>query len=401
MTERSTLSCRREIHAGFVPLTDCAPLIVAKKLGFDREADIELILHRQVSWAVMRDKLEAGLFDCAIMLAPLPLASTLGLGGRAPVSCAAVMATSLNGNAITVSMDLYQAMITADHAATTAGGMMAAKALKCVISERRLKEQELLTLGIVYPFSCHNYDLRYWLAAAGIDPDIDVNLVVVPPPLIAGSLRSGRIDGFCVGEPWNSVAAANGDGIILTTKRDLWNPSPEKVLSVRQSLLTAQPDLVAELVSALTNACRWLSDHNNRRQAAVWLAEGDVIGTERSTIEAALLDGIGLHASSAAADTIIFDANTPRLSHAIWLLTQMIRAGQAPNGFAIEDIARRVYRSDVYASAVGRETDAAMDLAAASGEGFFGGDAFDPKYPLDYLKALPLLSSSVDLSRYA
>lgn len=204
-SEASSLS-RSEIHAGFVPLTACAPLVMAKELGIDRRHGFSLVLHREASWANIRDKVDGDILDCAIMLAPMPLAATLGLGGRVPVPMIAPMATSLNGSAITVSRALFAEMVDVDDRNARVGGMAAVQALAAVVERRRTHGCEPLTLGMVHPFSCHNYDLRYWLASAGINPDHDANLVVVPPPLIAGALKSGRIDGFCVGMRWSRHA---------------------------------------------------------------------------------------------------------------------------------------------------------------------------------------------------
>src|SRR5680860_337150 len=179
----------RVVQAGFIPLLDCAPLAIARERGFDERFGFSLQLHREVSWANIRDKLDVGVFDCAHMLAPIPIAATLGLG-RAAEPVIAPMALSLNGNAITVSQGLYEEMRAADEAAVRAGGMAAARALAHVVRRRAEAGREPLTLGMVYPFSCHNYDLRFWLAAAGVDPDNDVNLIVVPPPLLAESLKA-------------------------------------------------------------------------------------------------------------------------------------------------------------------------------------------------------------------
>lgn len=189
----------RAVHAGFIPLLDCAPLVIAKERGFDREQGVTLHLHREVSWANIRDKLDLGAFDCAHMLAPMPIAATLGLG-RATEPVIAPMSLSLNGNAITVSQALFAEMQAADPASMRDGGMATAGALAQVVRKRCADGREPLTLGMVYPFSCHNYDLRFWLASAGIDPDNDVNIVVIPPPLLAESLKAGRVDGFCVGQ---------------------------------------------------------------------------------------------------------------------------------------------------------------------------------------------------------
>jgi ABC-type nitrate/sulfonate/bicarbonate transport system substrate-binding protein len=400
---------RKEVHAGFIPLVDCAPLVIAKELGFDAAQGFSLILHKDVSWANIRDKAEAGVLDCAIMLAPMPLASTLGLGGRAAVPMIAAMATSLNGNAITVSNALYDEMQREDRASAEAGGMRAASSLACVVARRRVEGLEPLTLGMVYPFSSHNYDLRYWLAAAGIDPDNDVNLVVVPPPLIAGSLKSGRIDGFCVGEPWNSVAVAEGNGVIVATKSELWAESPEKVLGLRLEFADRHPDLTSSLIRALHLACAWLDEPGNRPAAAAILEDPRYVGIPKNILMRVLADDLkpgSDQGDRATKDAVIFSkhgANFPWVSHATWLLTQMIRWGQVRVPFDIADVARRVYRPDLYRAAVaglGVEAPKA-DKKTEGGGAFFGSETFNPDAPVEYLKRLELRDTNVDLAMFA
>ncbi len=178
------------VHAGFIPLTDCAPLVIAKELGLRPAPRLaNLNLHKEVSWANIRDKRGSGLLDCAIALAPMPLASHLGLGGRRPVDMIATMATSLNGNAITVSRALYEEMRGADRGNLERGGMAAAQSLASVIKQRQLRGQPPLTFGMVYPFSSHNYDLRYWLAS-GRDRSRQTSTCVVPPPSDRGQPRN-------------------------------------------------------------------------------------------------------------------------------------------------------------------------------------------------------------------
>ncbi len=397
-----------EIHAGFIPLIDCAPLVIAREQGFDTAHGISLALHKDVSWANIRDKAEAGVFDCAIMLAPMPLASTLGLGGRAPVPMIAAMATSLNGNAITVSRSLYGEMLTADRQHAQAGGMDAAISLARVIERRKGDGSQPLTLGMVYPFSCHNYDLRYWLAAAGIDPVNDLNLVVVPPPLIADSLKSGRIDGFCVGEPWNSVAVAEGSGTIVATKSELWADSPEKVLGMRAAFVDDNRDGVERLIRAVTEACAWLDVPANRAAAAEILAKPEYIGISANILARGLCGSLtrgGVFNGNPEGETIVFSkggANFPWVSHAAWLLTQMIRWGQVRTPFDIAEVARRVYRPDLYRAAVAPlgVTTPEMDSKTEGGGQFFGGGTFDPSEPLAYLERTPLRDTNIDLKSF-
>jgi NitT/TauT family transport system ATP-binding protein/nitrate/nitrite transport system substrate-binding protein len=400
-----------EIHCGFIPLVDCAPLVIASELGIDRAHGLSLVLHREVSWANIRDKLGLGVFDCAHMLAPMPIAAQLGLG-RATEPIIAPMALSLNGNAITVSLPLYDDMLRADEAATLAGGMDAARAVAAVVRARQTQGREPLTFGMVYPFSCHNYDLRYWLAAAGVDPDNDVNLIVVPPPLIAETLKAGRVDGFCVGQPWNSVAVAQGNGVIVATKSELWALSPEKVLGVRETWAGRNPDLVAALVRALVTAGVWLDDPSNRHEAARILARPEYVGVSEDILLRPLTGGLvrgGRQTDVPDPDLVVFhrgNASFPWHSHAVWLMTQMIRWGQIREPFNLKALAERVFRTDLYRAAVtGLDVSVPPGDEKREGQGsdgkFFGAETYDPAAPLAYLDTLAIRSAGADLQAFA
>lgn len=393
-----------DVHAGFIPLTDCAPLVVAKEMGFDRANGFSLTLHKEVSWANIRDKVEAGFLDCAIALAPMPLAATLGLGGRPPVATIAVMATSLNGNAITVSVALFDEMLEADPENASAGGMRSAKALAKVIATRNRAGHEPLTLGMVYPFSCHNYDLRYWLASADVDPDADVNIVVVPPSLISASLKAGRIDGFCVGEPWSSVAVDEGHGVVVATKSELWNLSPEKVLMLRQSFADGNSGLTSALIRSLAQACDWIGGMGSKAQLAEWLSPSGYVGVRPGVLLRALNNDVQRghrNLPSPAGEMLVFSgrhANFPWRSHARWLLTQMIRWGQVRTPFDISEVADAVYRSDLYRAAIAPLGIAAPDVdLKAEGDGsFFGRETFNPDQPAAYIAQHRVRRSGID-----
>lgn len=399
------------LHAGFIPLCDCAPLVIARECGFDKEFGFSLRLHREVSWANIRDKTEYGIFDCAHMLAPMPIASTLGIG-RAAVPMIAPMALSLNGNAVTVSTALFAEMRRADPANASAGGMAAAHALGAVIRQRRQEGQAPLTLGMVHPFSCHNYDLRYWLAAAGINPDSDIRLVVIPPTLIAESLKEGQVDGFCVGAPWGSVAVEMGYGRIVATKLELWANSPEKVLGVRRDWANENMPLLLAAMKALLKATAWLDEEANRAEAAEILARPHYIGAPAQVLRRVMSGNLvrehGMQADNAP-DFLVFHryaANFPWVSHAIWLMTQMTRWGQIGALPDMGSVAATVFRTDIYreaASALGLNTPLADIKAegkgAASGETsgdtgpiklgdsrFFGDEAFRPEEASAYLR---------------
>ncbi len=396
-----------EVNAGFIPLLDCAPLVIAHQKGFARDEGLDLRLHREVSWANIRDRIDLGHLDCAHMLAPMPLAATLGLA-RMTEPVIAPMSLSLNGNAITVSNGLYGEMMEAKPDAARNGGRGAATAVADVVRKRQAEGKEPLTFGMVYPFSSHNYDLRAWLASAGVDPDGDINLIVVPPPLITENLRQGRIDGFCVGAPWNSLAVAEGLGVIVTTKSELWPMSPEKVLGVREAWAESNGATLAALVRALVRACCWLDEASNHQEAAAILARAEYIGVAASVISEPLSGQmrLGRGRVSAVPDMVVFnrgDANYPWRSHAVWFLTQMIRWGQVRTPFDLAAVARRVYRPDLYRSAVGPLAIGvpAGDVRPESSLVAIDDVAFDPMHPLQSLERTSIRSRAVDLSLFA
>jgi len=409
------------IRAGFIPLTDCAPLVIAHEKGFDREFDFTLELHREASWANIRDKVDIGAFDCAHMLAPMPIAAALGLG-RAPEPIIVPMALNLGGSMITVSRKLFAEMEALDPASSAAGGMGATHALAKAATGRVRAGAHPLTLGMVFPFSTHNYDLRYWLAAGGTDPDHDVNLVVVPPPLLADSLAAGRIDGFCVGAPWGAVSVAQGLGHIIATKSELWSGGPEKVLGVREQWADENPQLLTRLVSAVTSAARWRDEPANRIEAAGILARPDLIGVPAFLLARGLTGALERTLGSIAPPDphfLVFhrdNASFPWRSHAIWIMTQMIRWGQVREPFDLAAIAERVYRPDFYraaSTALGIGAPAsdfktegrygvATSASVVGGAGqFFGIETFDARSALPYLASLPFRSHAVDLDAYA
>ncbi len=219
------------INAGFIPLLDTALLVAAREMGFAADEGVDLVLAKETSWANIRDRIAIGHFDVAHMLAPLPIAAALGKGPM-DTEIIAPMAMGLGGNAVTVSTALWREMA-AEGALETGDATVNGTALRRVSAARAKAGRPVPVFGIVHRYSSHNYELRYWLAASGVRPDVDAAFVVVPPPFTADALAAGQIDGFCVGEPWNSHAVAKGVGVIATTKSAIWRSSPEKVLGVR------------------------------------------------------------------------------------------------------------------------------------------------------------------------
>jgi two-component system, oxyanion-binding sensor len=313
---------QQPVTVGFIPLLDCAAIVAAATQGFAAEEGLDLILVRETSWANIRDRVVVGHFDAAHMLGPMAVASTLGIG-HLRVPMVAPLSLGLGGNAITVSSALWSDLL---REGAMAGGDPARQgaALRRIVSTRHRANLAPLSFGMVYPFSCHNYELRYWLAAVGIDPDRDVQLVVIPPPFLADAMRAGQIDGFCVGEPWNSVAVDAGVGAIVTPTTAIWSSSPEKVLGCRASWAEHHPDRLAALVRAVYRGARWCEDRDNRAAVAHMLSDPRYVGASAQMLHRALINCLPLtpgaepHVLPDFFALVRNDATFPWVSHAAW-----------------------------------------------------------------------------------
>lgn len=382
----------RRLAIGFIPLTDAAVLIACAERGFATAEGLQIELHREVSWANIRDKVNVGLLDGAHMLAPLAIASSLGLG-HVRVPLVAPFALNLNGNAITVSNPLYEDMEQTGE--DLGSGPGTARALGQVVRRRQRAGREPLTFSSVYPFSTHSYMLRHVLAAAGLDPDRDVRLVVVPPPYTVESLRSGLIHGFCVGSPWNSVAVEAGVGRIALLGSELFSRAPEKVLGVHARFAQSEPGVLAQLVRALDAAARWCETPQARDELALLLSEPRHLGLPSDMLARALegrLNAAGDGAARSDADFLVMHrdgANRPAPAHALWIYAQMVRAGQAPFSADAAAQAVRVYATGLYDAALAAPP-APVAPAPADPVGTRFGTPFTPDDLEGYLARLRL-----------
>jgi len=369
---------------GFMPLLDCASLVVAVERGFASEEGLDIALVRETSWANIRDRVIVGHFDAAHMLGPMSVASSLGIG-HVRVPMIAPFALGLGGNAITVSMPVWDRM-RHEGAESGADARVQAEALKRVIEERYRSKLTPLTFGMVYPFSCHNYELRYWLAATGIDPDRDVRLLVIPPPFLVDSLRAGQIDGFCVGEPWNSLAVRAGVGAIVTPTTAIWPLSPEKVLGCRLEWAERHPVQLAALLRALHRASAWCEQRENSGALAKLLAQPRYVGTPAELLHGALDGRLMLVPGSTPTPVQDFyvaarhTANFPWISHALWFYAQMVRWKQVDLAEDQAAAACATYRPDLYRAALAG-LDPSCPTHDAKRERFFDGGTFDPADP--------------------
>ena len=364
------------LRAGFVPLVDAAPLIAAAERGFAAAEGLKLELVRQASWASLRDHLNLGHIDCAQALAPLPIAAALGIGQvRSGIVVPFVL--SRGGNAITFSLKLADEIRKANGGTSPADAKAWARALAIALRQRA----EPVTLAMVYPFSGHNFELRYWLATAGIHPDRDVRLIAIPPPLMVESLRAGQIDGFCVGAPWNSIAAASGLGEIVATKSEIFPRGIEKVLAMPERLLQ-DGSACDGLLRALAAAARWCDTPANHEDLAELLARPQYLGTDAEQTVRALRGQVKDRSGPPDPDYLYFsrlDANRPRREEALWLYAQMRRWGQVRGNKAAalraaEAEAAAVFRPDVYERVLGSASqDAARAILACDRVEFDGG----------------------------
>ncbi|QCK85246.1 ABC transporter substrate-binding protein [Phreatobacter aquaticus] len=315
----------KRLTIGFIPLTDAAPLIAAHECGFAADQGLELDLVREVSWANIRDKLSVGLFDAAHMLAPLALASALGIG-HVKVPLIAPVTLALNGNCITVSTAFAREM-----GEIPDDPLAALPLIRAAIERRASAGLSPPVFAMTFPFSTHNYLLRAYLAAGGIDPDRDVQLVVIPPPLMVNSLEKGLIDGFCVGSPWNSLAVDRGIGRILCPTSALFSGIPEKVLAIG-----ATPDAGTSLalVAAVARAAAWCADPANARTLADMLAAKHYLDVAAPVVLRTIEGRLVLEPGGPQIDIPDFirydvpDAVRPNAGRFAWLYAQMVRWGQ-------------------------------------------------------------------------
>jgi NitT/TauT family transport system ATP-binding protein len=380
------------LHIGFIPLVDAAALIVAVDKGFAAVEGLDITLVREVSWSNVRDKLNIGLFDAAHLLAPVAIASSLGLG-HVKVPIVAPFNLGLNGNAITVSPALHAAIMS-EIDGDRFDPMVTALALARVVAARRRSGAEPLTFGMTFPFSTHNYQLRFWMAAGGVDPDEDVRMVVLPPPYMVDSLANGHVDAFCVGAPWNSVAVDLGVGHILHFVSDILVRAAEKVLAVRQSWSERNPDVLAALIRAHVRAAEFIEDPHNRAEAARILAQPERIGVDADVVLRTLDGRLKISPDGTMRESSRYllvgreGAARPDPVQAAWLYAQMVRWGQASISAGSLDVAKAVFRPDLY--------DAALGLAGNPGKGSsdaigaFAGPAFDASDIAGHLAAFKI-----------
>jgi nitrate/nitrite transport system substrate-binding protein len=358
-----------ELTLGFIKLTDMAPLAIAKEKGFFEDEGLYVTLEAQSNWKVLLDRVIAGELDGAHMLAGQPIAATIGYGTKGHVITPFSM--DLNGNGITVSNEVWEMM--KPNLETDADGKIkhpiSAAALKPVI-EKFKAEGKPFNMGMVFPVSTHNYELRYWLAAGGINPGLyspddvsgqigaDALLSVTPPPQMPATLEAGTIYGYCVGEPWNQAAVFKGIGVPVVTDYEIWKNNPEKVFGITETFADENPNTTLALTRALIRAAQWLDADNNanRAEAVEILSRPEYVGADAAVI-ANSMTGTFEYEKGDKRDVPDFNvffrynATFPYYSDAVWYLTQMRRWGQiaeAHDDAWYDETAKSVYKPEIY-----------------------------------------------------
>lgn len=332
----------RPLRVGFVPLCDCAPIVMAQELGLFSKHGVQVVLSREVGWATVRDKISFGELDASQATAPMVFAATLGLGS-VRVPCLTGLILNLQGNAITLSNRLWEA------------GVRHGLGLRDFI--RSTRGQPPLTFGVVFRYSSHDFLLRRFLRTQGIDPDRDVRIVVVPPPQMAGNLKVGNLDGFCAGEPWNSVAVQQRAGWVVGTSAAIAPLHPEKVLMVRREFAESHPDNHLRLIAALQEACLFCDEPQNRPSIAETLAQRRYVNTRLAALRQSLCGpfDLGQGRVETIPDFHIFsrhNANEPSLDRAKWVLDQLRDSGALPHGTLPKpELAAACFRPDIFQSA--------------------------------------------------
>jgi len=416
---------KKDVTFGIIPLTDCAPIVVAAEKGYFRKYGLNATVSKEASWANIRDKVAIGALDGAHMLAGMPIAATLGVGA-VPKATVTAFSMDLNGNGITVSNDLYERMVKADPAAMKERPLTA-RALKKVIDADKKAGKSPMTFAMVFPVSTHNYEIRYWMASAGIDPDNDVRLIVIPPPQMVANLQSRNIDGYCVGEPWNERAVTAGIGHTLITNYEIWNNNPEKVFGVNKEWADKYPNTHKAAVMALIEAAQWMDKPENRAEVVKIISQKSYVNAPEDVVKMSMTGTFRYSKGEAPRPLPDFNvfyryaATFPWRSHAEWFITQMIRWGQIEKPLNIKKVAADVYRPDIYREAAkalgvpvptidhkveGKHagnwslTQATQPIPMGPDK-FFDGMAFDPARPIDYLKGFKVKNMKVDLAALA
>ena len=333
----------KKIKLGFISLTDCAPLVVAKELGLFAKYGVDVELEKEASWAVVRDKILNGEIDGAHCLFSMPFSVYTGIGGKAGQEMKIAMVLNNNGQAITLSKDFC--------------GIVGFKEVnKAAAAVKNVQARKEVTFAMTFPGGTHDIWLRNWMAAAGINQR-SVGIITIPPPQMVANMRVDNMEGYCVGEPWNGVAAAQNIGFTHISTQDIWKNHPEKAFVVNSSFAANNKEDLKKVMKAIIEACKWLDIMANRSKAASWLTKPNYVNAPLQVIEARLKGsydlGCELGVQKYKDDYMTFYNNgivtAPKKSHAIWFMAQYVRFGYLKSDPDYKGIAEKLVLDDLYA----------------------------------------------------
>jgi nitrate/nitrite transport system substrate-binding protein len=333
----------RKIKLGFISLTDCAPLVAAKELGLFAKYGVDVELEKEASWAVVRDKILNGEIDGAHCLFSMPFSVYTGIGGKPGQEMKIAMVLNNNGQAITLSKDFC--------------GLAGFKEVtKVAAAVKNVQARKEVTFAMTFPGGTHDIWLRNWMAAAGINQK-SVGIITIPPPQMVANMRVDNMEGYCVGEPWNGVAAAQNVGFTHISSQDIWKNHPEKALVVNSNFAATEREDLKKVMKAIIEACKWLDVMGNRSKAASWLTKPNYVNAPLQVIEARLKGsydlGCELGVQKYKDDYMQFYnngiVNTPKKSNAIWFMAQFVRFGYLKSNPDFKGIAEKLILDDLYA----------------------------------------------------
>ncbi len=414
-----------DLKFGIIPLTDCAVIVIAAVKGYYKKYGLNVTVSKEASWANIRDKVSIGELDGAHMLAGMPIAASLGVGANEKPTITA-FSMDLNGNGITVSNELYDRMVAADPEAMKESPV-SARALKKVIDADKAAGKDPMTFAMVFPVSTHNYEIRYWMASAGIDPDNDVRLIVIPPPQMVANLKANNIVGYCVGEPWNERAVTMGIGRTLITNYEIWNNNPEKVFGVNLEWAEKYPNTHHAAIKAMIEAAQWMDKPENRAEVVSIISQRSYVNAPEEVVKMSMTGTFKYTKTAPPSPLPDFNvfyryaATFPWRSHAEWFITQMIRWGQIEKPIDIKKTAAAVYRPDLYRQAAGELNipfptidhkteganpggwtlnDATKPIAMGPDK-FFDGKVYDPSKLMEYINSFEIKNPAIPLDQFA
>jgi nitrate/nitrite transport system substrate-binding protein len=399
---------KKKLNIGFIALTDCAPIVIAKEKGFFEKYGLDVHVAKEGGgWPGIQQKVISGEYDFSHALAGMPIAATLGINGDAHLQ--ALLSLDFNGNGITYGNNIIKEM--EKYGMDQTKRPLGSESLKKYIDAKHAAEganYQPLNFGMVHPVSTHNYELRYWMASSGIRPDEDTTIKPFPPPTMPSNLIAGNIEGYCVGEPWNERIVLKKKGSTLVTNYDIWNNNPEKVLQARADFVEKYPETTKAVMKAIIEAQMWLDESwEHRKEAAKILSKPNYVKAPVNVLEKSMTGTFQYLKGQDSEPNPMFNvfanyyAAYPFYSHGMWFITQMYRWGQLDKAVNMKEVIEKVYRPDLFAEAA-KEVNYSLPPSPWKIDGvdeynkFMDGKVYDPNKAVEYIYSFEVTNPKVN-----